>query len=143
MLTRAELTPTEAHFLGELFKALNTTAVATACVIWGIYLPAMVRGLRERPVSRAWWLLFGILLTWAGIAVFYGTTAWLQWGHYTDPLVSTVPNPVRLLYLVLALSGGAIHVSAAYRERLGVVRTFLLWSAGVACACVLMILFGD
>lgn len=143
MLTRADLSPIEAHLLAELFKALNTAALGTAGVIWGIYLPAMWRGVRRRPVSHAWFLVLGILLTWLGIAVIYGVTAWLQWAHYVDPLDSPTPNLVRLLYLVLALAGGAIHIAAAYRERLGIVRTFALWSGVVACSCLLMVLLGD
>jgi hypothetical protein len=67
----------------------------------------------------------------------------LQWFHYVDPLASPTPVPVRLAYLALALAGGAIHVSAAYREKFGVARTFLLWSAGMALACVLMIVLAD
>lgn len=143
MLTRADLSPLEAHFLAELFKALNTAAFGTACVIWGIYTPALVRGIRQRPVSRAWFLVLGVLLTWAGIAVIYGMMAYLQWFHITDPLVSPTPNPVRLMYLALALVGGAIHVSAAYRERFGVVRTFAFWCGGLALACALMVVLGD
>lgn len=137
------LSPAERHLFAEFIKALNTSALATAVAIWCIYLPALVRGLRQRPVSRAWFLILGILLTWAGIAIVYGATAFLQWGHYTDPLVSPTPMEFRLLYLVLALTGGAIHLSAAYRERWGVGRTFVMWSAAVACACLLMILLGD
>lgn len=137
------LGPTERRLLAELVKALNTSAVATALGIWCVYLPALVRGVRQRPVSRAWFLILGILLTWAGIAVVYGATAYLQWFHFVDPLASPTPLEFRLLYLALALTGGAIHLSAAYREKLGVGRTFALWSVAVAGSCMLMILLGD
>jgi hypothetical protein len=143
MMSVDGLSASERHLLGEVFKALNTAAFVTACAIWGFYLPALVRGLRQRPVSRAWFLILGILLTWAGIAVLYGATGFLQWFHFVDPLASPTPVPIRLIYLVLALAGGAIHVSAAYREKFGVARTFLLWCAGVALACVLMIVLAD
>lgn len=143
MLSAADLSAGERHLLAELFKALNTCAFLTACTIWYYYLPALARGLRQRPVSRAWFLIFGILLTWAGIGVVYGATGFLQWFHYVDPLASPTPIPFRLLYLALSLAGGAVHVSAAYRERLGVALTFMLWSAGMAIACVLMIFLAD
>jgi hypothetical protein len=131
-----------AEELGSLLKALNTVAAITALTVILNYGRAFFVGLSQRPPTRAWFLILGIVLTWSGFLLVYGTLAVMMWADVIQPQIGTsAPIGVRLSYLALALAGGAIHIAAAWRDRLGVLRTFVLWSFGIAILVGLMMLF--
>lgn len=117
----------------DLLKGLHTSVAATAAVIVALYLPALWHGLRQALKNRSWFLMLGIICAWAGTASLYGWLAMLYWLHDIEPVLQTnTPLPLRLAWLAMMLTGGAIHIACTQRERLGVWPTFWLWSGAVA-----------
>jgi hypothetical protein len=127
----------------ELVKALHTSIFATSVAILGLYVPALLHSLSERPKHQAWFLMCGIVMTWAGAAATYGWLSWLYWSHQVEPsMQGNTPHLLRLLWPALLLTGGAFHISASQTRRLGVWPTFVVWSTLVAVATLVMASIG-
>lgn len=127
----------------ELVKGLHTSIFMTSLVILGLYVPALVYTLSERPKNQAWFLMCGIVMTWADAAATYGWLSWLYWSHQVEPsMQGNTPMLLRLMWLALLLTGGAFHISASQTKRLGVWPTFVVWSTGIAVATLVMASIG-
>ncbi len=137
----------------DLLQALHTGIAITAVSVLLMYVPALMHGIRPgpaesvvpgdsqhfRPRSRAWFLILGICMTWFGALCSYGWLAFLYWTTHIEPIAQS-PSPIllRIGWLAMLLTGGAIHISAAQRERLGVWPTFIGWSSLMAAAVLIM-----
>lgn len=113
--------------IDSVLKSMNTAVAITAILILCLYLPAMAQGLKQRPISRAWFLMAGILLTWLGLLFAYGSLSVMYWIQGIEVVYSQIPVAMRIAYLLFALVGGAIHIAAAQREQMGIVSTFAVW----------------
>lgn len=133
-----------AELVIHLLKACNTAIAATAIMVLLMYIPALVSGFRSTPRSRAWFLILGICLTWGGACATYGYLAALYWLAEQEPVLSHAPPlPIRFIWISLLLAGGAIHIAAAQRERLGVGRGFAVWTCSVLVFIAITTLLGS
>ena len=126
----------------DLLKGLHTSVALTAITIVVLYVPALWDDLRQEPKSRSWFLMLGIICTWLGTAGLYGWLTLLYWQHDVGPaLQGNTPVVLRLIWLAMMLTGGAIHIACTQRARLGVWPTFSIWSLAIA-ALTLAVAFG-
>lgn len=125
--------------IASVIKALDTAIVVTALVILHIYVPTLTHLMRTRPVPKAAFLLLGIIMTWIGALVVYADIAIKLWLHQAAAAAGNASIATRLVYLILFLTGGAIHIAASQRERHGVLASFIAWSAMVAVMAIAVV----
>lgn len=121
-----------------LIKALDTACVLTALMLLFIYAPTLPHMINKR--EKGAMLLLGIVITWVGMLFLYGDISIKLWWHEQAAASGTASTASRIAYLALVLTGGAVHIGAAGRERYGVGRSFCAWTLSIAAVVAAVVI---
>jgi hypothetical protein len=123
-----------------IIKAVDTALVVTAIVILCQYVPTLWYLMRKKPLPNSVFLMTGIIVTWIGALVIYSEISIKLWFDTDAAAVGMASIAARMFYLILFLTGGAIHIAAAQRERYGIPLAFFGWSSAMAVLMLTIIL---